>query len=39
VTGVPEPGPLPLLALALAMLASWSQYGRPRSPSGARSDP
>jgi hypothetical protein len=39
VTGVPEPGPAPLLILALAMLAFWGQYGRRRSLSGARSDP
>lgn len=39
VTGVPEPGSLPLLTLALGMLAFWSQRGRQRAAPGTRSDP
>lgn len=39
VTGVPEPAPLPLLALGLGMLAFWSQRGRQWAAVSARSDP
>jgi hypothetical protein len=37
VTGVPEPDSLPLLALALGMLAFWSLRGRQRAAPGTRS--